>query len=101
MEYVSQRGFMQAVEGKRKDPQTAWVTREVEDSIIERLRTHGLGIQKVAKENGLTIREVMDAVFERTARERKAAHDRGYQEGRLAAAFPLRPCPIPAARRAA
>jgi len=82
---------LQVGEAKRKPPQTAWLPCDVRQSIVARLREHGDGIQRVAKANGLSIRETLDVLLDHTEKERRAARSLGFAEGRMASTFPLRP----------
>lgn len=81
----------QTVGLQRKPQQAAYVAQEIRVSIVARLREHGDGIQRVAKQNGLTVREAVDVLIEQTELERRAAYNRGVAVGRLMGTFPIRP----------
>lgn len=82
---------LQTVEPQRKPQQRAFIAHEIRLSIVTRLREHGDGIQRVAKQNGMTIREAVDVLLEQAEMERRAAYNRGVAAGRLMGTFPIRP----------
>jgi len=99
MQYPASTANLQTVATQRKPQQRAYIPREIADSVVARLREHGDGIQRVAKSSGLTIRETLDVLIERTELEKRAAYTRGIATGRLIGTFPIRP--IGAQRNAA
>ena len=84
---------------QRKPAAKSFVPREVRASIVARLREHGHPPGRVARSVGMSASDVVGILIEESELERRSAYTRGLAEGRLSAAFPLKP--IGAQRRAA
>ncbi len=71
-------GNFQIIEGGKEI-----VTHAQQMAIVEQLRTHGHGIQAVAKRAGRSYNQVVAILIQRTELEKQVAYNRGFVAGRL------------------
>lgn len=74
----SSKPNLQIADGNRQQKR---ISREVADSVVSRLRIHRKGVRSVAQSVGLTIRETVDVLIERTEEEKAVAFQQGYRAG--------------------